>query len=551
MGGKHLTTACTLASNGYSVTSHALIDSGANGFVFIDTLCAADIAKYLNLKTQRLPYDVSVKGYDGKAGQPITHYIRLHLTIDGRRLYNTPLLILDLGSQDLILGRKWLAHLKILVDCDAHYLRWPPNLGTSHSVVREITVPRRSLLPQRALWSHQEDVDARDRAFEVEDKMLGVSTIAQTSGRTPVTTKPPDPDTDSPTDSGTEQDLDGSTDLTDYESDLPPPAQPKTKEPRFPPTGGLNQELKAAPKRTHSIDTRDSLRKMDNNLRGIEKPLALPYTKKPFQSSPVPYLIDICAINATGFHYNLMRPENELFSTSLYEIDRILGSRQEVEDRDQEEPQVPDAYKEFLDVFSKEASDILPPHRTYDHQIHLGQPNTLGFSPLYKMTTLELEETKRYLLDNLAKGFIEPSQSPFAAPILFVKKADGRLRFCIDFRKLNDLTRKDRYPLPLIDELLARVSRAKVFTKLDIRQAFHRIRMHPDSEELTTFRTRYGTYKCKVLLFGLTNGPATYQRYMNDVLFDYLDDFCTAYLDDILIYSENELDHEAHVKKVL
>jgi transposase InsO family protein len=219
-----------------------------------------------------------------------------------------------------------------------------------------------------------------------------------------------------------------------------------------------------------------------------------------------------------------------------------------VEDR---EPQVPDAYREFEDVFSKEASDTLPPHRLYDHQIHLDQPNTLGFSPLYKMTTLELEETKRYLLDNLSKGFIEPSQSPFAAPILFVKKADGRLRFCIDFRKLNDLTRKDRYPLPLIDELLARVSRAKVFTKLDIRQAFHRIRMHPDSEELTTFRTRYGTYKCKVLPFGLTNGPATYQRYMNDVLFDYLDDFCTAYLDDILIYSENELDHEAHVKKVL
>ena len=113
------------------------------------------------------------------------------------------------------------------------------------------------------------------------------------------------------------------------------------------------------------------------------------------------------------------------------------------------------------------------------------------------------------------------------------------------------MTRKDRYPLPLIDEVLARVSKAKIYTKLDIRQAFHRIRMHPDSEEMTTFRTRYGSYKCKVLPFGLTNGPATYQRYMNDVLFEYLDDFCTAYLDDILIYSENELEHEEHVKKVL
>jgi hypothetical protein len=90
-----------------------------------------------------------------------------------------------------------------------------------------------------------------------------------------------------------------------------------------------------------------------------------------------------------------------------------------------------------------------------------------------------------------------------------------------------------------------------VFTKLDIRQAFHQIRINPESEELTTFQTRYGQYKYKVLPFGLTNGPATYQRYMNDVLFKYLDDFCTAYLDDILIYSENPEEHEIYVCKVL
>ena len=127
--------------------------------------------------------------------------------------------------------------------------------------------------------------------------------------------------------------------------------------------------------------------------------------------------------------------------------------------------------------------------------------------------------------------------------MLFVKKPSGGLRFYIDYRKLNALTRKDRYPLPLIDETLARISSAKIFTKLDIRQAFYRIRIHPDSEDLTTFRTRYRVYKCKVLPFGLINGPATYQRYINDVLFDYLDDFYTAYLDDILIYSNDELSH--------
>jgi len=113
------------------------------------------------------------------------------------------------------------------------------------------------------------------------------------------------------------------------------------------------------------------------------------------------------------------------------------------------------------------------------------------------------------------------------------------------------MTRKDRYPLPLLDETFAWMSRARVFTKLDIRQAFYRIRIDPGSEELTIFWTRYGTYKCKVLPFGLTNGLAMYQRYMNDVLFDYLNDFCTAYLDNIIIYSENELEHEEHVHKVL
>jgi hypothetical protein len=167
-------------------------------------------------------------------------------------------------------------------------------------------------------------------------------------------------------------------------------------------------------------------------------------------------------------------------------------------------------YRDFEDVASKEASNTLLLHRVYDYKIDLEKENELGYTPLYKMMTAELEETKQYLLDNLYKGFIEPSYVLFAAPILFVKKPDSSLRLCIDFRKLNAITRKDRYPLPLIDELLARLSKAKVYTKLDIRQAFYCIRIDPSSEELTTFRTCYSLYKCKVLLFRLTNGPAIY-----------------------------------------
>jgi hypothetical protein len=209
-------------------------------------------------------------------------------------------------------------------------------------------------------------------------------------------------------------------------------------------------------------------------------------------------------------------------------------------------------YASFRDVCDKRALDQLPPRRTaVDHKIELTQANNLSYSPLYRMTTEELLAVKEYLLENLYKGFIVPSSSFFASPVLFVAKPNSSLRFCVDYRKLNSLTKKDQHLLPLIDETLARIANAKIFTKLDIRQAFHRIRIDADSEELTTFRTRYGMYKYQVLPFGLTNGPAIYQRYMNEVLFDYLDDFCTVYLDDILIYSDNVLEHEHYVKLVL
>lgn len=302
---------------------------------------------------------------------------------------------------------------------------------------------------------------------------------------------------------------------------------------------------------------RDDLRKMQQELKGVT---ITPVPRKSLKSrtpllSGNPPTVDIAAISAVAFHFNMYRKDNEVFTTSLYEIDRIINDREErpAEETDEElvERLLPTIYTDYKDAFSKAASDKLPPHRTYDHKIQLEANNSLGYSPLYHQSTDKLKATKQYLIDNLDKGFIEPSQAPFASPILFVKKPNGGLRFCIDYRKLNAITQKDRYPIPLIDETLARLSQAKIFTKLDIRQAFHRIRIDPASEDLTTFRTRYGSYKCKVLPFGLTNGPATYQRYMNDVLFDYLDEFCTAYLDDILIYSDDELEHQVHVKKVL
>lgn len=212
--------------------------------------------------------------------------------------------------------------------------------------------------------------------------------------------------------------------------------------------------------------------------------------------------------------------------------------------------ELPAEYEEYRDVFSEEAANELPPHGPQDHAIDLegGAP---PFGPLYNLSANELEVLKGYIDENLKKGFITRSTSPAGAPILFVKKKDGGLRLCVDYRGLNRVTIKNRYPLPLIGEALDRLVGAKVYTKLDIRSAYNLIRIKEGDEWKTAFRTRYGHFEYRVLPFGLANAPATFQAYINKVLNNYLDQFCIVYLDDILIYSEDPKEHPEHVRKVL
>jgi transposase InsO family protein len=536
MGGRHFTLPCTVSKNGFCVPLTALADSGANGFTFINTACAIDIAKFFNLKAQPLVRPIHTKGFDGRPGKPVTHILTLHLSLDGQRQENIPFLILDLGTHDLILGLKWMSYFNVWLNPRDKRLMWPddPERTTTPSFQREIQVPRNSLKSKKPDPEHQRDASARNRAIDLQDARARKSLPEPVSRRIL-----PRPKTPVKLLVLEEQD-------SGYESN----------ERSKPKTIGRN---------THDWDVRDQIRRMQQELCALEETILFPkpglrnpaYTTSSQRQNTLesPAVLDIACISATAFYMQSRRQDNVPFATSLYELDRLIEERTDKGDDDitleEIKSKVPVQSQAYADVFSKAASDRLPPHRSYDHCIQLESENTLGYSPLWHQSTDELKAIKQYLLENLDKGFIEPSQAPYASPTLFVKKPNGSLRFCVDFRKLNLLSRKDRYPLPLIDETLARISQAKIFTKLDIRQAFHRIRIHPDSEELTTFRTRYGAYKYKVLPFGLTNGPATYQRYMNDVLFDYLDDFCTAYLDDILIYSDDPLTHYEHVNKVL
>ena len=192
--------------------------------------------------------------------------------------------------------------------------------------------------------------------------------------------------------------------------------------------------------------------------------------------------------------------------------------------------------KEFSDVFPKYLVD-LPPAKEIDHEIEIFlESESLSKRP-YKMSLPEAIELKEKLRQLLEQGFIRPSNSPWGAPILFQKKKDGSLRLCIDDRGLNQVTVKNKYPIPRIDELLDRLHGSKVFTNIDLRSRYYQIRIKDFDIPRTAFNTRYGHYEFTVMSFGLTNAPTTFNRLMQEIFHPYLDEFVLFFFDDILVYS--------------
>jgi len=173
--------------------------------------------------------------------------------------------------------------------------------------------------------------------------------------------------------------------------------------------------------------------------------------------------------------------------------------------------------KDFQDVFPKDLPSGLPPKRDIDHKIKIIPGSEPPSKPTYRLSQPEADELKKQLADYTEKGFIQPSESLYGAPVIFVKKKDGSLRLCIDYRALNKMMIRNKYPLPRIDDLLDQVNDAKYFTKLDLKSGYHQIRIAEDDVHKTAFQTRYGHYEFKVLPFGLTNAPATFQGMMNNI----------------------------------
>jgi hypothetical protein len=211
----------------------------------------------------------------------------------------------------------------------------------------------------------------------------------------------------------------------------------------------------------------------------------------------------------------------------------------------------PPEFQEFSEVFGKEFFTNLPPHQPYDCAILLKEGEEVPYGPIYPMTPWETEALKEYLENKEIAGKIRKSYSPGGAPVIFVEKADGSLHLVVDYHCLNNITVKDRHPLPVQEELIEKLKHAKMFTNLDLLSGYHNIGIKEGDEWETAFRTEFGHYEYTLMPFGLTNAPAWFQCLMNNISCDLLGIYVIVYLDNILIFSKSKEEHVGHVKEVL
>jgi hypothetical protein len=205
---------------------------------------------------------------------------------------------------------------------------------------------------------------------------------------------------------------------------------------------------------------------------------------------------------------------------------------------------------EFPDMFPEELPGM-PPEKKVEFAIEL-IPGTAPISKrAYRVSGPELVELKKQIDELLEKGYIRPSTLPWATLVLFVEKKDGTKRMCIDYRSLNEVTVKNKYLVPRIEDLFDQLRGASVFSKIDLRLGYHQLRIRPSDISKSAFITKYGLYEFTVMSFGLTNVLAYFMYLMNSVFMDYLDQFEVVFIDDILVYSQNEQEHEEHLRKVL
>lgn len=510
------------------------IDTCAEGGNYISYQLANALNELGGVTITALQGPMQTNSFFGTSAPPITHILRTELSVGRHWQPSCDFYIHELGHADLFLGIHWLKQHGCVLDTTTRNILFHGNYCKHEGAPSAIPIldsnsHNRNLRissSENDFFSDTESDSDADADYNTLDKLQSIPCViplSQTNWQPPsveeikdehFTTKAPK----------------RSAPLSPNHKDV---ILDRKKKRWF--SAKLNERKREKKKEKQRIE----------HVKDQEWPTNTPDRiplRDPSKPSDI-YMIGEFAMNT------LHKRGYDVFAISMEDI--ITQHR-----KDDTEPDpidiLPDELKDLARIFSKHDSDQLPPLRPgHNHKIDTGGKDPDWIPHLHRMSREELDEVAKWVKQNLSKGFIEASMAPWASPILFVKKPGGGVRLCHDYRKLNAMSRKDRFPLPLIDDIMTMVAGAGCITRLDVRQAFNRVRIEPDDVEKTTFATPMGNFKQIVLPFGLTGGPATFQRFINLTLMEYLNKFCVAYMDDILIYSRNKAENIEHTRKVL
>jgi len=259
----------------------------------------------------------------------------------------------------------------------------------------------------------------------------------------------------------------------------------------------------------------------------------------------------ISMINTVTYKCLCQNKENAFFQINLVLGQKSLERASYVSSLDADLSDIPCDYHQYADMFCKQGTKTLPQHCPFNLFIQIKDGKTPSLGPIYSLSALELQTLWDFIDENLKTRLIRPLQSPYEIPILFVKKKNGSLRLCVNYWGLNKITRKDCYFIPLVSDLLDAPQKARIYSKLDLRSAYHLIRIAEGNKWKTAFRMQHGLYEWLVMPFGLSNAPLAFQRLMNEIFTDLLDVYVVIYLNNILIYLDNLRAHKQHIEEVL
>lgn len=477
----------SVINQGIGVNATALLDTGAKVDLLMSYEMAVKANKGTGAKIWKLKSPIKLFDFRKQPASTIEHKMIMTFEMDGRRFRDQTFLITD-TSHDIFVGMKWLNSQKVLLDCMNTKIIWPDDTPALAKFAPAITVYDKTRKPDP---KHQRDADERDARMEAE--RLPIARIMKRSWR-----------------------------------------------PKEPP-----------PKKTHDhiVEEQEDAKLIAEIVDLTEaNPSWIRWNDQKMPTEPVP--LEIAALRA---------PDN----WKTYDQD------ERIEFPDDEDPEhvakvrekLPTYLRSVEGFFSKKQAHTLPQYRPgHDVVLELSQPLPATGPPSYRTPPAMIPLEKHHVDELLAKGFIESCQDgKYAAPVIFADKPHlppnatllEKKRFCIDFRWVNQYLKDRLYQAPSVAGTIYNCRTAKIFSKIDIIQAFHRLRLTPESEYLTAFKTRFGTYRWKVLPFGLKVGPSWFQQFINMQIHELLDFCASAYADDVLIHSDEVHDHPDHVKEVI